>query len=91
MNSNPPTTHNSFTKKQQFLHTQKATIPSQKKQHQERFKKTIVVIMLKKKKEPTAWEIAKPHLYQGILDKMIPFEWSYQRIWMSNKLYQAVP
>jgi hypothetical protein len=47
--------------------------------------------MLKKKKEPTAWEIAKPHLYQAILDKTIPFDWSYKRLWRSNELHQAVP
>jgi hypothetical protein len=47
--------------------------------------------MPRKKKEPMAWEIAKPHLYQAILDKTIPFDWSYERLWRSNKLYQAVP
>jgi hypothetical protein len=83
LNSNPPTTHDSFTHK-------KATIPSQKKQQQEWYKK-IVVVMPKKKKEPTAWEISKPHLYQAILDETILFEWSYQRHWMSKELYQAVP
>jgi hypothetical protein len=91
MNSNPPTTHDSFTKKATIHSQKKATIHSQKKQQQEQYKKTIAVVMPKEKKEPTVWEIAKPHLHQAILDKTIPFEWSYQRLWTSNELYQAVP